>query len=207
MYNDVTSPGLTTRLTKYAAEANNKLTHQSQYRIGQFPKVNLQASPVPLINAKIVKTRTPMTVRVAPPDAIRYSPSRKQKILSDLCSIDNNCSSLSVAQTLRDISLKRHASREDVTSELAKKQRTGGITTNEFEKQDETKQKRSRDDSSKSEEDISPQNKTVRPTKRTKTPSCYDILNSFSSSKHVASGVKRKAGTYCANSSIIITLL
>ncbi|XP_076640448.1 uncharacterized protein LOC143352091 [Colletes latitarsis] len=190
VYNDVTSPGLTTRLTKYAAEANNTLTHQARYRVGQFPKVNLQASSVPLINPKIVKTRTPMIVRVAPPDAVRYSPPGKQKILTDLCGMDSGCSSL----TLRDMSLKRHASREDVTSDLAKKQRTSGIAANEFEMQDETKQKRSREDSSKSEEEISPQNKTVRPTKRTKTPSCYDILNSFSSSKHVASGVKRKAG-------------
>ncbi|XP_043249523.1 mucin-3A-like [Colletes gigas] len=194
VYNDVTSPGLTGRLTKYAAEANNTLSHQARYRIGEFPKVNLQASSVPLINPKIVKTRTPMIVRVASPDAVRCSPPGKQKILTDLCDMDSGCSSLSVVQTLRDISLKRHASREDVAADLAKKQRTGGFAANEFEMQDETKQKRSREDSSKSEEEISPQNKTVRPTKRTKTPSCYDILNSFSSSKHVASGVKRKAG-------------
>ncbi|XP_053971622.1 nuclear pore complex protein DDB_G0274915-like isoform X1 [Hylaeus volcanicus] len=194
VYNDVTSPGLTTRLTKYAAEANNKLTHQSRYGVGQFPKVNLQASSIPLINAKVVKTKTPMIVRVVPLDAVRYSPPGKQKLLSDLCGTDGSCSSLSVVQTLRDISLKRHASREDVTFDLAKKQRTGGIVINEYETQDETKQKRSREDSSKSEEDTSPQSTTIRPTKRTKTPSCYDVLNSFSSSKHVASGVKRKAG-------------
>ncbi|XP_076231805.1 uncharacterized protein LOC143177619 isoform X3 [Calliopsis andreniformis] len=192
VYNDVTSPGLTTRLTKYAAEANSKLTHQSQYRVGQFPKVNLHASPVPLI--KSVKTRTPVTVRVAPPDAVRYSQkSGKQNILSNLYHTENSCESPLATVDTREVSLKRHASREDVTSDLAKKQRTGSIITDEFEAQDETKQKRSRDESSKSEEDISPQNKTARPTKRTKTPSCFDILNSLSSSKHVISGVKRKA--------------
>nr|XP_031826864.1 flocculation protein FLO11-like isoform X2 [Nomia melanderi] len=193
VYNDVTSPGLSSRLTKYAAEANNRLTRQSQYHVGQFPKVNLQGSPVPVINPKCVKTRTPVTVRVAPPDAVRYSPPGKQKMLSNLCDVDESLSSSSVPYGLREMSLKRHASREDVTFDLAKKQRIGGVTVNEVETQDETKQKRSRDESSKSEEDISPQNKSARPAKRTKTPSCYDILNSFSSSKNVVSGIKRKA--------------
>ncbi|CAK9796883.1 hypothetical protein ANTPLA_LOCUS993 [Anthophora plagiata] len=193
VYNDVTSPGLTTRLRKYAAEANSKLTHQSQYRVGQFPRVNLNASPVPLINAKTVKTRMPVTIRVAPPNTIRYSPPSKHKIFTNLHEMDNSCSPPSVAQALREISLKRHASREDVASELAKKQRTDGLVNKELEIQDETKQKRSRDDSLKSEEEISPQSKSVRPTKRTKTPSCYDIINSLSSSRHVVSGVKRKA--------------
>ncbi|CAL7952529.1 unnamed protein product [Xylocopa violacea] len=194
VYNDVTSPGLTTRLTKYAAEANNKLTHQSQYRVGQFPKVNLHASPVPVINAKSVKTRTPVTVRVAPPRTIRYSPPSRQNILTNLCYLDNDCtSSNDSAHALREISLKRHASRDDVTSDLAKKQRTDALASRKFEIPDETKQKRSREESLKSEEDISPQSKAVRPIKRTKTPSCYDIINSLSSSKHVVSGVKRKA--------------
>ncbi|XP_017877223.1 nuclear pore complex protein DDB_G0274915-like [Ceratina calcarata] len=190
VYNDVHSPGLTTRLTKYAMEANSKLTHQPQYRLGQFPKVNLNASPVPLINPKSVKTRTPMTVRVAPPNSIRYSPPSKQNNLSNLCHLDNSSLPSSVAH-LRDISLKRHASRDDV-AELTKKQRTDGLIRKEVEPQDEMKQKRSRDDSMRSEEDSSPQS-SARPTKRTKTPSCYDIINSLSSSKHVVSGVKRKA--------------
>lgn len=174
------------------AEANNKLTHQSKYHVGQFPKVNLHATSVPLINAKSMKTRTPVTVRVAPSHTIRCSPS-KQNILTNSHQSDSSCFSPSVAQALREISLKRHASREDVTSDLAKKQRTDGIINKKFETQDETKQKRSREESLKSEDDTSPQSKTIRPTKRTKTPSCYDIINSLSSSKHVVSGVKRKA--------------
>ncbi|XP_071875028.1 uncharacterized protein isoform X2 [Bombus fervidus] len=194
VYNDVTSPGLTARLTKYATEASNKLAHQSKYRVGQFPKVNLHASSVPLINVKSMKTRTPATVRVAPSHTIRYSPPSKQSILSNVHHSDNSCSSPSVAQALREISLKRHASREDVAFDPAKKQRRDIVASKEFEVQDETKQKRSREESLKSEEDSSPQsNKIVRPTKRTKTPSCYDIINSLSSSKHVVSGVKRKA--------------
>ena len=194
VYNDVTSPGLTARLTKYATEASNKLAHQSKYRVGQFPKVNLHASSVPLINAKSMKTRMPSTVRVAPSHTIRYSPPSKQNILSNVHHSDNSCSSPSIAQALREISLKRHASREDVAFDPAKKQRRDIVASKEIEVQDETKQKRSREESLKSEEDISPQsNKIVRPTKRTKTPSCYDIINSLSSSKHVVSGVKRKA--------------
>ncbi|XP_060822555.1 nuclear pore complex protein DDB_G0274915-like isoform X2 [Bombus pascuorum] len=194
VYNDVTSPGLTARLTKYATEASNKLAHQSKYRVGQFPKVNLHASSVPLINVKSMKTRTQATVRVAPSHTIRYSPPSKQNILSNVRHSDNSYSSPSVAQALREISLKRHASREDVAFDPAKKQRRDIVASKEFEVQNETKQKRSRDEFMKSEEDISPQsNKIVRPTKRTKTPSCYDIINSLSSSKHVVSGVKRKA--------------
>lgn len=141
-----------------------------------------------------MKTRMPATVRVAPSHTIRYSPPSKQNILSNVRHSDNSCSSPSVAQALREISLKRHASREDVAFDPAKKQRRDIVASKEFEVQDETKQKRSREESLKSEEDISPQsNKIVRPTKRTKTPSCYDIINSLSSSKHVVSGVKRKA--------------
>lgn len=207
--------------------------HQSQYRVGQFPKVNLHASPVPLINAKSVRPKTPVTVRVAPPHTIRYSPPSKQKIFwnphhsdnsysspSVTQSLrvtpphptspqprqkifwnshdpDNSYSSPSVTQSLREISLKRHASREDVASDLAKKQRTESLINKEFESPDETKQKRSREEESlKSEEDSSPQSKADRPTKRTKTPSCYDIINSLSSSMHVVSGVKRKASKY-----------
>ncbi|XP_029050984.1 nuclear pore complex protein DDB_G0274915-like isoform X1 [Osmia bicornis bicornis] len=200
IYSDVNSPGLTTRLTKYAAEANNKLMHQSQYRVGQFPKVNLHASPVPLINAKSVRPKTPVTVRVAPPHTIRYSPPSKQKIFSNSHHPDNSYSSPSVTQSLRAIPLKRRATKEDVASDLAKKQRTESLINKEFEQakeEYETKQKRSREEESlKSEEDASPQSKAEsanRPTKRTKTPSCYDIINSLSSSKHVVSGVKRKA--------------
>nr|XP_050866759.1 mucin-5AC isoform X1 [Vespula vulgaris] len=191
-YTDVTSPGLTIRLTKYAAEANNKLTHQSQYGTGQFPKVNLHASPIPLINAKSAKIRGPVTVRVAPPETTRYSPPERQKVLSGVCQSENKSPS-SVVQVLREISLKRHASREDVTSDLVKKQRTDNIFVNEVENFEETKQKRGRDESPKSEEDNSPPDKNLRPTKRSKTPSCYDILRSLSSSIHVATGIKRKA--------------
>lgn len=196
MYNDVTSPGLTARLTKYATEASNKLTHQSKYLVGQFPKVNLHANSVPVINVKSMRTRTPATVNVAPSHAIRYSSPSKQNILSNLCHSDDSYSSPNVAQALREISLKRHASsREDVVSDFAKKQRRDLVvpSSKEFEVQDEVKQKRSRDDSLKSEDDTSPQSKIVRPAKRTKAPSCYDIINSLSSSKHVVSGVKRKA--------------
>lgn len=100
---------------------------------------------------------------------------------------------MSVVQVLREISLKRHASsREDISFDVAKKQRTDDREM----VLEEIKQKRSRDDSSKSEEELSPQNKSVRPTKRTKTRSCYDILSSLSSSTHVSSGIKRKAGEY-----------
>ncbi|XP_078050721.1 uncharacterized protein LOC144477122 isoform X2 [Augochlora pura] len=193
VYRDVTSPGLATRLTKYATEVNNRLNRHSQYHMGQFPKINLQSNQIPLLNAKCVKTRTPVIVRVAPPDKVCYSPPGKHKILTNLCNMDDGLGSGNIPYGLKETSLKRHAEREDIAFDLAKKQRTGGISMNEIETQDETKQKRSRDESSKSEEEISPQNKSVRPAKRTKTPSCYDILNSFSSSKHVVSGIKRKA--------------
>lgn len=171
------------------------MTHQSQYGTGQFPKVNLHASPLPLINAKSAKIRGPVTVRIAPPETTRYSPPERQKVLSGVYQSENKSPS-SVAQVLREISLKRHASKEDVTSDLVKKQRTDGIFTDEVENFEETKQKRGRDESPKSEEDNSPPDKNLRPTKRSKTPSCYDILCSLSSSIHVATGIKRKAGTY-----------
>ncbi|XP_070153597.1 uncharacterized protein [Polyergus mexicanus] len=193
LYTDVTSPGLTTRLTKYAREAKSKLTHQSQYGAGQFPKVNLYAGPVPLLNAKTTKMRMPVTVRVAAPDVTKYSPPERQKILSNICHTENR-SPTSVVQVLKEISLKRHASTEDVSFDVAKKQKTDSFFNEERELMlEENKQKRGRDDSSKSEEDLSPQSKSVRPAKRTKTRSCYDILNSLSSSVHVATGVKRKA--------------
>lgn len=193
------SPGLTTRLTKYATEAKSKLNHQSQYATGQFPRVNLHAGPVPMLTTKLTKLRMPVTVRVAPPDAVKYSPPERQKILSNICHTENK-SPTSVVQVLREISLKRHASREDISFDMAKKQKTEGFFNEEREMAlEEIKQKRTRDDVSKSEEDLSPQNKS-RPAKRTKTRSCYDILNSLSSSIHwtpvVATGVKRKAGKY-----------
>ncbi|XP_050453334.1 mucin-5AC-like isoform X2 [Cataglyphis hispanica] len=193
VYTDVTSPGLTTRLTKYATEAKNKLTHQSQYGAGQFPRVNVYASPIPLLNAKSTKMRMPVTVRVAAPDVTKYSPPERQKILSNICHAENR-SPTSVVQVLKEISLKRHASTEDVSFDVAKKQKTDSFFNEERELiLEENKQKRGRDDSSKSEEDLSPQSKSIRPAKRTKTRSCYDILNSLSSSMHVAAGVKRKA--------------
>jgi hypothetical protein len=196
VYTDVTSPGLTTRLTKYATEAKNKLNHQSQYGTGQFPKVNLHASPIPMLSTKLTKSKVPVTVRVAPPDTIKYSPPERQKILSNICHTENK-SPTSVVKVLREISLKRHASREDIDFEVIKKQKTENFFGEEREMAlEEIKQKRTRDDVSKSEEDLSPQSKSTRPAKRTKTRSCYDILNSLSSSIHVVTGVKRKAGRY-----------
>lgn len=192
----MSSPGLTTRLTKYATEAKNKLTHQSRYGTGQFPKVNLHAGPVPVLNTKSTKMRMPVTVRLAPPEVARYSPPERQRLLSNIRHAPSK-SSTNVVQVLREISLKRHASREDVTFDVAKKQRTEDLFDEETEMVlEETKQKRARDDS-RSEEELSPQNISIRPAKkRTKTRSCYDILNSLSSSVHVSSGVKRKASEY-----------
>ncbi|KAI4500819.1 hypothetical protein M0802_004030 [Mischocyttarus mexicanus] len=192
-YTDITSPGLTLRLTKYAAEANNKLTHQSQYSAGQFPKVNLHANPIPLINTKSTKIRGPVTVRIAPPETTKYSPQERKRILSDICQSENKSPS-SVVQVLKEISLKRHASREDVTSEIVKKQKTDNTLLNEVDNFEETKQKRGRDESPKSDDDDDDNSsKNRRPTKRSKTPSCYDILRSLSSSIHVSTGTKRKA--------------
>lgn len=194
----MSSPGLTTRLTKYATEAQNKLTHQSHYGTGQLPKVNLHANPVPMLSMKSNKMRMPVTVRLAPPETARYSPPERQRLLSNIRHApNNNKSPTSVVQVLREISLKRHASREDVTFDVAKKQRTEDLFDEETEMVlEETKQKRARDDS-RSEEELSPQNVSIRPAKkRTKTRSCYDILNSLSSSVHVSSGVKRKASEY-----------
>ncbi|XP_015108873.1 nuclear pore complex protein Nup214 [Diachasma alloeum] len=189
-YTDITSPGLTSRLTKYATEATTKL-RQSPYGTGQFPKVNLSSSPTPLINSKTGKMRLPVTVRIAPPDT-RYSPPERQRMISDICQ-DPPRTPPTVAQVLRDMSLKRHASREDVAAELIKKQRTDGLYGDELENLEEMTQKRAREDSSRSDEDISIDNTSLRPVKRTKKPSCYDILNSLSSSTNVNSGVKRKA--------------
>lgn len=195
VYTDVSSPGLTTRLTKYATEANNKLTHQSQYGTGQFPRVNINASPIPLLNARATKMRMPVTVRVAAPDVIRYSSPERKKMLSNICHMENK-SPTSVVQVLRDISLKRHASGDDVTFDVAKKQKIDSLFNEEQEVPQESRQKRCRDDSCTSEDDFSPRNVSIRPAKRTKTPSCYDILNSLSSSIHVTPGIKRKASKY-----------
>ncbi|XP_063988104.1 nuclear pore complex protein DDB_G0274915-like isoform X2 [Diachasmimorpha longicaudata] len=190
-YTDVTSPGLTSRLTKYATEASTKLL-QSPYATGQFPRVNLNSSPTPLINSKTGKMRMPVTVRIAPPDS-RFSPPERQRAISDICH-DSPRTPPTVVQVLRDMSLKRHASRDDVTAELIKKkQRTDGLYNDELENLEEMTQKRARDDSSRSDEDLSIDSSSLRPLKRTKKPSCYDILNSLSSSTNVNSGVKRKA--------------
>lgn len=197
VYTDVSSPGLTTRLTKYATDAKSKLNYQSQYSIGQFPKVNLQANSIPLLNPKMGKMRMPVTVRVAPPDVAKYSSPERQKILTNICHIENK-SPTSVVQVLKEISLKRHASTEDVSFDVAKKQKTDSFFSDRRETiLEENKQKRSRDDS-KSDEDLSPQNKSIRPAKRTKTRSCYDILNSLSSSIRGdgTTGIKRKASQY-----------
>ncbi|XP_046743532.1 nuclear pore complex protein DDB_G0274915-like [Diprion similis] len=195
-YSDVTSPGLSTRLARYATEANSKLTHQSQYATGQFPKVNLSVSPLPLINMKNAKVRTPVTVRIAPPDTSRYSPPERQRVIADICKAENR-GPQSVVQVLREISLKRHASRDDVSLDLAKKQRTESIYEDNLDDLEEMTQKRSREDSpnSEEEEDLL-RNNQLRPVKKTKTPSCYDVLNSLSSSnQYSSSGVKRKAST------------
>ncbi|XP_066601384.1 uncharacterized protein [Prorops nasuta] len=190
VYTDIMSPGLTTRLSKYATEANTKLTHQPQYGTGQFPKVNLNANPIPVINTKSIKLRAQNTIRVAPPEAIKYCPPEKQKILSSVC--HNDYISVAPSAAVREISLKRHVSKEDVMSEAVKKQRTDIIFSSDLTGIEEAKGKRGRDES-RSEEEISPQNKSVRPAKRTKTPSCYDIINSLTSSINVTSGLKRKA--------------
>lgn len=193
----MTSPGLTTRLSKYASEINNKLLQQPQYGMGHFPKVNLNPTPTPLINTKTAKMRMPVTVRIAQPEAIsNLSSSERRKILSKTCHSDSQISSPNVVQALREISLKRHASREDVTADLVKKQRTDGIYSDELENLEEMTQKRARDESSKSDEELSPSHSSSRPLKRTKGQSCNDILNSFSSSVHVFSGVKRKASKF-----------
>lgn len=194
VYSDVTSPGLSMRLAKYATEANSKLTHQSQYGTGQFPKVNLSASPLPLISAKNAKIRSPVTVRIAPPEASRYSPPERQKLISDVCRAESRAAP-SVVQVLREISLKRHASKEDVSSDLVKKQRTEGLFDETFDILEEAKQKRTREDSPNTEEEILAKNNQLRPVKKTKTPSCFDVLNSLSSSDQYSSGVKRKAST------------
>lgn len=186
---------MSTRLAKYATEANNKLTHQSQYSTGQFPKVNLSVSPLPLINTKNAKVRTPVTVRIAPPEASRYSPPERQKIISEVCRTENRAQP-SAAQVLKEISLKRHASREDVSSDLVKKQRTESLYEKKLDDLEEMTQKRGREDSPvEAEEEVVSKSSQSRPIKKTKTPSCFDILNSLSSSTQYSSGIKRKAST------------
>ncbi|XP_011497188.1 PREDICTED: putative GPI-anchored protein PB15E9.01c [Ceratosolen solmsi marchali] len=200
IYTDVSSPGFTTRLTKYAAEANNKLTHQPQYGTGQFPKVNLHASPTPLLSPKIARARIPVTVRVAPPEIINYSPTDSHSHQERHKMFPNNSgpelkestSCPNIDPVLKKISLKRHASREDML-DIAKKQRAEKMYYGQLENLEEMMQKRSRDESMTSEDDLSPQSKTQRPTKRSKASSCHDILHSLSSSLNVFSGVKRKA--------------
>lgn len=199
VYTDVSSPGITSRISKYAAEANCKLTHQSQYGPGQFPKVNLNAMPAPVISAKTIRARMPVTVRVAPPDIVNYSLhdhsfQDRHKVFTNTSGseVKETKSCPSVNQVLKEISLKRHASREDIMLDLVKKQRTEKVSEGQLENLEEMMQKRARDESSNSEDDISPK-KSQRPTKRSKSSSCHDILNSLSSSVNVYSGVKRKA--------------
>lgn len=185
-YTDIRSPGLTSRLTKYAAEANTKLIHQSQYRSGQFPKINLSSSPIPIVNLKSTNLNTPVKVRIAQPKT-KYSSPDKHKLLSS-CKVNKSIKTSSVEQVLREISLKRHASTDDI-SDFIKKQRTDELEN--FEK--EISQKRGRDESSRSEDDISIDKTSIRPIKKTKKPSCYDVLSSLSSSSNMVCGVKRKA--------------
>ncbi|XP_012251661.2 nuclear pore complex protein DDB_G0274915 isoform X2 [Athalia rosae] len=199
IYSDVTSPGLSSRLAKYATEANSKLTHQSQYLTGQFPKVNLNVSPLPLINMKNAKVRTPVTVRIAPPETNRYSPPEKQKLISDVCRNESRTAQ-NVVQVLREISLKRHASREDISAELVKKQRKEAVYEDNLDELAEMIHKRTREESPNTEEELFAKNNQLRPVKKSKTPSCYDVLNSLSSSNQLVSGVKRKASTYLSRS-------
>lgn len=195
VYSDVTSPGLSSRLAKYATEANSKLTHQAQYGTGQFPKVNIGAGPLPLISTKNAKIRSPVTVRIAPPDASQYSPPERQKIIAEACRVESNETAPSIIQRWKE-SLKRHASREDVSADLVKKQRTEGLFEDNLDELEElTREKRTREDSPNTEEEILARNNQLRPVKKTKTPSCYDVLNSLSSSFQYSSGVKRKAST------------
>lgn len=147
----------------------------------------------------------PVTVRVAPPDVVNYSPSdgghtihERNRVFSNPSDheLKESKSCPSVAQALKEISLKRHASREDIMLDLVKKQRTERVSEDQLENLEEMMQKRARDESMTSEEDLSPQSKTQRPTKRPKATACHDVLNSLSSSIHVLSGVKRKASEY-----------
>ena len=185
------------------------LTHQSQYGTGQFPKVNLNALSAPLLSPKVARARIPVTVRIAPPEMMNYAPSESQaastsqekhKMFSSTSTSDQpkeTKSCPSVAQVLKEISLKRHASREDIMLDIAKKQRTERIGEGQLENLEEMMQKRAREESITSEEDSSPQSKiNERPLKRPKASSCHDILNSLSSSINVFSGVKRKASKY-----------
>jgi hypothetical protein len=190
-------------LTKYAAEANNKLTHQPQYGTGQFPKVNLHACPTPVLSPKIARARIPVTVRIAPPEIINYSSAdshahqERHKMFSNSSGseLKESASCPSVDSVHKKMSLKRHASREDVL-DMAKKQRAEKMYYGQLENLEEMMQKRARDESITSEDDLSPQSKTQRPNKRSKASSCHDILNSLSSSLNVFSGVKRKASKY-----------
>ena len=217
MYTDVSSPGLTSRLTKYATEASRRLTHQPQYSTGQFPKVNLNATPPPILSPKVVRSRMPVTVRVAPPD-LNYPPpdellhQERHKLFNtsttEVKELKSNAQTMTdddaawcrylseeKKKVLKDISLKRHASREDIMSDLVKKQRRDSRASDgQLESLEEMMQKRARDDSITSEEESSSQSKMQRPVKRQKASSCHDVLNSFSSSANVLSGVKRKAG-------------
>nr|QGW50407.1 sensory neuron membrane protein s1 [Chouioia cunea] len=196
LYTDVSSPGLTTRLTKYAAEASNKLTHQTQYGAGQFPKVNLNATPAPLLSPKVARARIPVTVRVAPPEIINYSPVDTHHDRSSSSSSQELKESLSfpsVNKSMKKLPLKRHTSREDIMLDLAKKQRFERIYDGELENLEEMMQKRTREESTASDEDESPQSIHERPSKRPKASSCHDVINSLSSSMSVYTGIKRKA--------------
>ncbi|XP_058791500.1 nuclear pore complex protein DDB_G0274915-like isoform X2 [Phymastichus coffea] len=195
LYTDISSPGLTSRLTKYAAEASNKLTHQSQYGAGQFPKVNLNASPIPVLSPKVARARIPVTVRIAPPEIVYYSSvdTHQERPNSSPQELEESKSLISIAKSLKKLPLKRHTSREDIMLDLAKKQRFERIFDGELENLEEMMQKRTREESTASDEDGSPQSKNERPLKRSKASSCHDVINSLSSSTSVYTGIKRKA--------------
>ncbi|XP_014220836.2 mucin-5AC-like [Trichogramma pretiosum] len=201
VYIDINSPGITSRLSKYATEAGNKLTHQPQYGTGQFPRVNLNATPMPVLSPKVSRSILPVTVRVAPPESnypsveTQNQQERLKLYSGSSLELNDPKPSTSVSQVLKEISLKRHASREDIMLDLVKKQRTERISEGQLESLEEMMQKRAREDSSlaSDEDDLPSQSKMQRPLKRQKASSCHDILNSLSSSASILSGVKRKA--------------
>jgi len=88
MLGDVTSPGFSSRVARYASENAKTLTHQKQYSgPGQFPLVQLDhsASKLPVISSRKRQRSvcSPVTIRIAPPQSsdTRYSTWNKFTIL------------------------------------------------------------------------------------------------------------------------------
>ncbi|XP_014217516.1 nuclear pore complex protein DDB_G0274915 isoform X2 [Copidosoma floridanum] len=197
LYTDINSPGLSSRLTRYAAQANSSLIHQSQYGAGQFPKVILNASPIPVLSPTAVKSRMPVTVRVAPPEISNYvssdnsSQQEKSKTYESM-DVRESRSCPNVVQVLKKMAVKRQASRDDIMLDLAKKQKSDQEYEDQLENLEEIMQKRARDEST-SDGEPSPQSNNQRPSKKQKSLSCHDVLHSLSSSNNVFAGTKRKA--------------